>query len=110
MFRLALACGRWDVDALVAEMSPEQWGAWVAYDRLEPIGERRGDLRNAMHLAHVLRMLAAMAGGDPNSIDERNFLPYLHELHRHDVGDADDPRLVVMAFEQMARKFNSRSA
>ena len=52
-FRLALACGRWDVDALLDEMTPRQWAQWQTFDRLEPIGgvadtagrRGRGDVR-----------------------------------------------------------------
>ena len=107
MFRLALACGRWDVDDFIGEMDARQWAEWVAYDRLEPIGEKRADLRNAMHLAHILRTLAAMAGGDPGAIQERNFLPYLHELAAWDEPE-QDPRLTMLALEMAAKRFNAQ--
>lgn len=85
-------------------MTPAQWGEWIAFDRLDPIGEVRADRRNAMLLAHILRMLSAMGGGDSSAIDERNFLPYLHELQ--DV-PAQDPRLTRLALEMLSARFNT---
>lgn len=106
MFRLAALCGRWDVDGLLSDMTPAQWGEWIAYDRIEPIGEKRADLRNAQHLAHLLRMMSAMVGGDPDSIEERNFLPYVPELQPV-AAPVQDERITQMALETLARQFNA---
>ncbi len=106
MLRFALACGRLDVDEFIGNLSQEQWAEWVAFDHLEPVGEKRGDLRNAMLVAHILRMLAAMAGGEPDAIEERHFLPYLHELHEVDRSGepAQDPRLTRLALKMLCAR------
>lgn len=47
-YRLALALGRWDVDALLAEMPRSALLEWSAYHHLEPWGEDRADARTAI--------------------------------------------------------------
>jgi hypothetical protein len=45
--RLALACGRVDVDRLAAELTSAELSEWQAFDRIEPFGGERGDLQAA---------------------------------------------------------------
>jgi len=36
--RLAIACGRHDVDAMLESMTAQQFNEWIAYYQLEPYG------------------------------------------------------------------------
>lgn len=47
-FRLALKLGRWDVDALLAEMPRRAFLEWLAYHEMEPWSEDRADARAAI--------------------------------------------------------------
>ncbi len=44
-FRLALALGEVNVDEMLRRMPAELLGEWMAYEELEPFGQRRGDLQ-----------------------------------------------------------------
>lgn len=46
--RLALALGNIDVDAMLDGISSDQLIRWIAYAKIEPFGEERGDLRSAI--------------------------------------------------------------
>ncbi len=56
-----MAVGQVDVDALLSSISSRQLTEWMAYDQLEPFGERRADLRMA-----ILASLIANANRDPD--------------------------------------------
>ena len=56
-----MSVGQVDVDALLSSLSSRQLTEWMAYDQLEPFGERRADLRMA-----VLASLIANANRDPD--------------------------------------------
>lgn len=49
--RLALACGRVDVDKMLAEMTSSQLTEWMAYYRLESFGPLSEERRSAKLLA-----------------------------------------------------------
>jgi hypothetical protein len=49
--RLALACGRVDVDRMLAEMTSTQLTEWMAYYRLEKFGPLTEERRSAKLLA-----------------------------------------------------------
>jgi hypothetical protein len=58
------------VGELMATMQPWEWSYWQAYDRVEPIGVYRDDVRSAI----VARTVANAAGaGEPFPIED--FLP-----------------------------------
>lgn len=46
-YRLALQLGYTNPDAMRANMPYRVWAGWVEYNRLEPFGEERADLRMA---------------------------------------------------------------
>lgn len=56
---------------MLAEMSSSELSGWVAYDRVEPIGELRGDFRSAQ----ICSMLAATHGVATKNED---FMPFLN--------------------------------
>lgn len=43
-FRLALALGVWDIDALYDAMPGSVFGQWLAYDQIEPVGNVMTDV------------------------------------------------------------------
>jgi hypothetical protein len=47
-FRLALALGVWDVDAMLDDMPGDLLYEWLAYYQIDPFGNERGDLQSAM--------------------------------------------------------------
>lgn len=49
--RLAVACGRHDVDGMLEDMSPQELDEWLAYYTVEPFG--------AEHLAGVVANAAS---------------------------------------------------
>ena len=56
--RLALACGRLDVDRFLNEVSSAQLAEWEAFDRIEPGGNAHDDERWGMVLSMMLNYLA----------------------------------------------------
>lgn len=70
--RLALALGR-TLDELDRSMTAEELRAWIAFDAVEPIGERRGDLRLG-----ILTALTANVHRDPKAPPFRplDFIPW----------------------------------
>lgn len=56
-------------DYLLAQLTHSQWMEWVAYARIEPFGEPRADLRNA-----ILCDLTARAAGSKTSRIEQYLL------------------------------------
>ena len=54
--RLALALGFPNPDDMLAGMSSKQFSEWMAYDTLEPFGEIRADIRNAMLCAILVNI------------------------------------------------------
>jgi hypothetical protein len=70
MYRLALQMGRWDVDNLIDEMTPEAIADWVAFAEFEPMGLERVEIILAQGF---IRLLAAE--GITYELEE--FLPWL---------------------------------
>jgi hypothetical protein len=68
--------GIWNVDALALHISSKQLAEWMAYYRIEPWGEERGDLRSAM-VASIIANVNRKKGAKPfRPID---FMPYFAE-------------------------------
>lgn len=55
-----------------AEIDSAEFAEWAAYDRVEPFGERRADLRNAITSAVVAN---AFRGKDSKTFQAADFLP-----------------------------------
>lgn len=53
-------------DELFARMSSAEFAAWIAYDRIQPIGDRRLDL----NFAHLCALIASALSGHDRRIDE----------------------------------------
>lgn len=71
--RLALAMGR-TVGELYGAVSPEEWQEWQAYDAIEPIGERREDMRHIVR-CELMRHLWSKTEG--KNLSARAWLPWL---------------------------------
>jgi len=72
LFRLALALGRADPDALLAELPQRTLLEWIAYYELEPWGEDRADVRAAIVASTVYNV----ARGRGRARPPRDFLAY----------------------------------
>lgn len=64
-YRLAAHLGMDDPVAMLARMTPEQLDNWIAYDALEPIGQRG----LAMQLAMILQAMMAHGGVETDAAD-----------------------------------------
>lgn len=69
LYRLALKLGRWDVDALAAEMPMDAVVEWIAFFKMEPFGD---EWRRTGRLAAIV---AAAAGAKIEGDLEEKFLP-----------------------------------
>jgi len=69
LFRLALECGEWDVDALSRRITVRQLTEWMAFYRLEPFGN------SWRQSARVAIWSAAAAGAKVTPDDEDRFMP-----------------------------------
>lgn len=65
-YRLAVAMGELDVDALLDRMSPQQLAEWMAYDQVEPI---RHDMKM---LAMLVNVVSSTLGGPVNTPEFSN--------------------------------------
>jgi hypothetical protein len=76
MFRLALALGEWNVDALLQRMPVPLLIEWMAYYSIEPFGSNMDDLR-----AGVLASLTANIHRDEKKqrqpFEPADFFPWL---------------------------------
>ncbi len=60
---------------MLREMRPSELGAWLAFNRSDPWGEQRADLRMAIIASTVANALAKKRDG--GSFKPRDFMPYL---------------------------------
>lgn len=70
VFRLALRLGR-TVEELLDALSAAELMEWMAFDRLQPIGDERADVNQAIQTSVLVRM-KAKKGARINAVD---FLP-----------------------------------
>ena len=68
-YRLALALGQPNVDAMLAGITATQFRRWSEFALLEPFGEERADIRNAI----LCRLVAIIAGNKNAKLDD--FMP-----------------------------------
>jgi hypothetical protein len=75
MFRLALAMGEWDVNALERRMPSSLFARWKAFDKLEPISLGwRGDYQAGI-VASMLANINRDATKRPNPFLPGDFIP-----------------------------------
>jgi len=79
-FRLALALGYLNPDAMLARMPYRIWSEWQAFAALEPFGEERADLRAGIVAATVANCMAR--GKGRRSFKPRDFMPRFEETQR----------------------------
>lgn len=93
-FRLALALGCEDPDALRARLTSRAWARWIAYFQVEPFGELRADFRAgyAMALQANLHRSEKVAAYEP-----ADFFP---SLERPANGDETAPERLRRLAEQ----------
>lgn len=69
LYRLALAVGELDVDALQAKMSRRRLMEWLAFYRIDPWGEQRADLRMGVLASTMIQLGAKPSSQAPKPID-----------------------------------------
>jgi hypothetical protein len=75
-FRLALALGC-TVRELLGRLDSQELSEWMAFYSIDPWGDQRGDLRNAMLLAHVVGMMRKRGTMPPHP---REFMPFTDRI------------------------------
>ena len=78
MFRLALALGM-TIGHIKREMSSLELAAWIAYDRVSPIGPERQDINHAIGTAVLAN---AHRGKGSRQFKPQDFLPFLEDSSR----------------------------
>lgn len=79
-FRLALALGQPNPDAMLARLPWRIWQEWQAFATLEPFGEGRADLRAGIVAATVANCLARRKGQP--TFKPYDFMPQFEEPAR----------------------------
>lgn len=77
-YRLALALGEWDVDALLARMTWRQLLGWMGYYRLDPWGGERQDLQAGI----VAATIANVYRGKGRAYKPGDFMPHFQPKAR----------------------------
>jgi len=77
VLRLALALGMTVAD-LESRMTARELGEWMAYDRLEPIGEWRGDVRAGI----IAATIANASRSKGKRAKPADFMPFLDDRPR----------------------------
>lgn len=100
---MALALGR-TVDELLDSITWEELTQWVQFDALDPIGERRGDIRMAQ-LCALTANINRDAKRKPEPFQLAEFMPFekAHTTEPKRDGAHIDPALVQWLFVK-ARK------
>ena len=76
-FRLALAAGEVNPDAMLVQLPWRIWREWQVFAALEPFGEERADLRAGI-VASVIANCLARGRGKP-AFKPRDFMPRFKE-------------------------------
>ena len=72
----------------------------MAFDAIEPIGEHRGDWRNAALICAIGRFLSALCG-DSADLDERRFMPFVFDAEDLD-SEEEDPEIMFAKLKAIA--------
>lgn len=107
LHRLALALGEADVDALAARLGTRRILEWMRYERLEPWGEQRADLRSAI-IAATLANVHRDPRRRPQPFTPADFMPRFGEPPRPKRQSLDEMRAVLMAAAAAAQGAQSK--
>lgn len=80
-----------------------EWDAWIAYNRLSPIGQERADLRAGI-IASVIANSNRDPKKQPRAFEPRDFMPFVGE----DAGDEMTPEETAEMFERLLGGVRSR--
>jgi len=72
-YRLALALGESNPDAMLARMPHRVFLEWIEYTRIEPFGEERADLRAGIVASTIANCLARKKGQP--AFEVKDFMP-----------------------------------
>lgn len=67
--------GEWDVDQLAADMPWDLFQEWQAYYQVEPWGEVRSDISNAMGFSSLCSLVATIASRKRITYKTEDFIP-----------------------------------
>jgi hypothetical protein len=72
-YRLALALGKANPDAMLAQLPHRVFVEWIEYTKLEPFGEERADLRAGIIASTIANCLARKKGQPAFKV--KDFMP-----------------------------------
>ena len=87
-FRLALALGQPNPDAMLARLPHRVWQEWQVFAALEPFGEERADLRAGIVAATIANCLAR--GKGKPAFKARDFMPQFGKPTRRESAASSD--------------------
>lgn len=122
LFRLCVELGLPHPDYLMDLLTSEQISEWLAYDRLEPIGQWRADYRLGVLCAlivDIVQRLFARRGATPRRVSPIDYMPDwsgdLREMIRaggeddsNNAGRAESVEDMKRLFEAIATRKQSR--
>lgn len=77
VFRLALELGRVDVEGVLREVTWREIRYWMAFDRIQPFGSERDDLRSGLGFSSVCAALG-------HKVPVESYMPFT-ELDREEL-------------------------
>lgn len=89
---------------MLDQLTPEQFREWQEYERLEPFGEERADLRNGLLIQAIGWMLAPLFGQHLADLKPHQFMPFSESPA--EVLFEEDPELIFAKLELIAARFN----
>jgi len=96
--RLAVALGM-SIARAQAEISPDEFRSWLAFDRIEPLGGRRADVHAGIIASVVANCNRAKNG---KAFKPEEFIPRWGERQK-----AADPAVLARKFDMFARIHNA---
>ena len=88
-----MALGVWDVEKRLAITDPRQIDWWMAYERLEPFGEERADLRSAMAATATCNLLSSAE----TRFTLSDFMPFAEFSEEDEIEEACQDEAVMEA-------------
>lgn len=91
-----------DVDAMLDELTPEQFDEWQAFERIEPFGDEWRQAATIASCSHNTGLLAVAAQGvkvpDSSFLPPDKFMPYQEPDKQQYLSDAQMEHALRMMF------------
>lgn len=85
-------------------ISSREFGEWIAYDRLSPIGDDRADLRTGIETSAIVNILAGKPSRRSRPID---FMPKFHQPAKSSLAE---PAAIERNLFAFASRYNRERA